>query len=89
MTDPEDAVKLLGTVNDRLKHILGTRKEIPQCIDSEKPQQTTTAHPPPSFDDDYEKKVYGWGVIVRLEEWLTEVGQVLQKAKTDDERARL
>ncbi|XP_028270680.1 uncharacterized protein LOC114441798 [Parambassis ranga] len=90
LTDPEDVLKSLSRLNVRLNDILGTTKNlILQCNDSEKPQLTTAAPPQPSCDDDYEKKLYSWGVIVRLKEWLTAVGRVLEEATSDDKKARI
>lgn len=43
----------------------------------------STPAPPhlPSDIDDYTKKIYGWGVIVKLNEWLVQVPQVVEEAK--------
>lgn len=59
-------------------------KTILKNIDPEMPLPTMPPPPQLSHDRDYAKKVYGWGVIVRLKEWLTQVQQVLQEIKGCD-----
>lgn len=55
----------------KIKNILMNNNSLP----------TKPTPPHLSHNDDYAKKVYGWGVIVTLEDWLTQVSRVLAEAK--------
>lgn len=76
--NPESVAEPLSHVLGNLFNHLAKIENILMSINS---LPTTPAPPHLSHNDDYAKKVYGWGVIVRLEEWLTQVSLVLAEAK--------
>lgn len=69
----------LSRVKGGLPNLLARIKNILEHIDAE-----ILATPAPlqlSHNNLYEKKEYGFGVIAKLKDWLTQVLQVLEEAK--------
>lgn len=68
-------------VKERLLYHLGTIKSI---LTNTNPDLSLPPTPGPlqlPLDNDFKKKVYGWGVIFRLKEWVQEVLLVLEEMK--------
>ncbi|XP_047448354.1 uncharacterized protein LOC125012438 [Mugil cephalus] len=83
LADPKPLLDDLSPLKLRLtsNYLLSRVKVIIQHIEGEIPELTTPAPLQLSHNDDYTKKVYGWGVIVRVVEWLKQVSQVLEEAR--------
>nr|XP_046242331.1 uncharacterized protein LOC124057809 [Scatophagus argus] len=80
--NPQSVRQPLTAVKVRLSHLL-YKIEVLMGSDPEILLPTTPALPQLSQTHDFAKKVYGWGVIVRLKDWLTQVSQVLEKVEKE------
>lgn len=76
--NPQSVGGPLSLVKGRLTHIAARVKTLLTHIDPEIPLPATPAPPQLSHQHDYAKKAYGWGVVVALKDWLTQVLQVLK-----------
>uniref|UniRef100_A0A3Q3J554 Ciliary neurotrophic factor n=1 Tax=Monopterus albus TaxID=43700 RepID=A0A3Q3J554_MONAL len=80
--NPESIAQPLSNVKNRLHIHLVQIRNILENLYPEIPLPTTPPPPQVTHSYDNEKKIYGWGVIVALKDWLTQVLQVCNSALT-------
>uniref|UniRef100_A0A3Q3A5B3 Ciliary neurotrophic factor n=1 Tax=Kryptolebias marmoratus TaxID=37003 RepID=A0A3Q3A5B3_KRYMA len=80
---PDHLLHLLSNITIRLDHHLATIKKVLRCTDPHRPFPTSPPALKPEHKNDYQKKMYGWGVLVRLDEWSKEVLKVLKRKKSE------
>uniref|UniRef100_A0A1A8NPE6 Ciliary neurotrophic factor n=1 Tax=Nothobranchius rachovii TaxID=451742 RepID=A0A1A8NPE6_9TELE len=71
-----------------LSHHLHVLENTLGCLDLRTHPTTSPSLPDMDHHGDYSKKVYGWGVIVRLIEWLDEVKIVLAPRKFKNNKGK-
>lgn len=82
--NPQSVEVPLSHVKARLNHFSIRIQATLSNMDPEISLPTLPAPPQLSHRHDYAKKVYGWGVINTLKDWLTNVMQVLQEKEICD-----
>uniref|UniRef100_A0A1A8CPZ2 Ciliary neurotrophic factor n=1 Tax=Nothobranchius kadleci TaxID=1051664 RepID=A0A1A8CPZ2_NOTKA len=81
LPDPKPLSDGLKEIARKLSRHLHVLENALGCLDPMTRPSTSPSLPDMDHHGDYSKKVYGWGVIVRLIEWLDEVKIVLTPRK--------